>query len=209
MLIFLEKPEQSIKNVISIFNEASTPIRTQKNKRININSDEFILMVSAGEIIINAYGLCSVLRSPLIFGLSGCFGIKDSLQFRATTNTVAHFIKTKTAVSLCQKHEAWKDIAEIICYNNSLLRILNDDLRNAEKSTGYRIFRAVENIYHLQENQGRKLLLAKEIMALTLLSRSIVMKKILLLKNKNIIQTTRGVLTFIDLEKLRKALLDV
>lgn len=208
MLALIKKPEKSIGIITSVFFDRSTPIKTIKNQKILIDSNEFIFMLLSGEVIITIYGLCTVIKAPFLCGLSGFFGQKESLQFRATDNTVARIIKTDLAVSLCKENGLWKDVAEIMSYNNNLLRILNNELRNPNKSSKYRIFRAVENIYHLQINQKKKLFLAKEVMSLTLLSRSVVMNNISYLKEHDIIRTEKGFLTFLDSEKLKKTLLE-
>ncbi|RAY97143.1 hypothetical protein DP187_21850, partial [Enterobacter cloacae] len=68
----------------------------------------------------------------------------------------------------------------------------------------YKIAKAIENINELQNNNNTALFLAKEIMSLTSLSRSVVIKNISFLKDNNIIDINNGRLIFLDRDKLEK-----
>lgn len=180
-----------------------------RNERCNLKSSEHLFVLTKGGVSVISNGFSSILRGPFVFGLTGCLGISSELAIRACDDTELYFISTGEANHIIHAEMLWEEVCRIITYNNMLVNFIHFLMRNPSMSTRARIAKAIETIFHLQKKYDVKLFLAKEIMSLTLLSRSIVMKNVSFFKKNNIIDIHCGYLTHLDEEKLHNACLNI
>lgn len=179
-----------------------------RNERCNFKSSEHLFVLKAGGVSVISNGFSSVLRGPFIFGLTGCLGVSSDLNIRACDDTELYIISPGEALPIIQSEALWEEVCRIITYNNMLVNFVHFLMRNPSISTRARVAKAIETIFHLQEKYEMRPFLAKEIMSLTLLSRSVVMKNVSFLKQNNIIDIHSGYLTHLDEEKLHSTCFD-
>lgn len=176
--------------------------KLKKNERCYIDSLSTIMLLRSGEITVVNDGFSNKIKAPFLFGLVGCLNFSTQLAFRATNSTRCYLVSTNEALSVIKSENLWEDVCKIIAYNNMLAHLIYSQMRATTMTTTDRVAKAVEIIFHLQQKNNVQYFLAKEVMSLTLLSRSIVMKNIGFLKNEKIITTEKGRLISIDKSKL-------
>ncbi|WP_157888843.1 hypothetical protein [Enterobacter roggenkampii] len=203
-LTTIPRPIDSIQKVFSELKPSFYEVHFMKNEKCIIKSTENLFFLSSGQITLVSDGFSTRIKAPVLFGLVGCFGFLTTLHFRATDNVVAYTANTAEALSLIKKNDLWEDIGKIIAFNSAISQYVYSHMRDPYKTTQYKIAKAIENINELQNNNNTALFLAKEIMSLTSLSRSVVMKNISFLKDNNIIDIKNGRLIFLDRDKLEK-----
>ncbi|MCS3490728.1 helix-turn-helix domain-containing protein [Enterobacter sp. SLBN-59] len=177
-----------------------------RNERCKFRSSENLFFLVSGGVCVVSHGFSSVLKSPFIYGLVGCLGFSSELHIRACHDTALYSIGTRQALHIIQSEGLWREVCCVITYNKMLLDFVHSSMRNPSVSARFRIAKAIETIFHLQNKHNMKPFLAKEIMSLTLLSRSVVMKNLSFLKESNIIDISKGHLTCLNEEKLNDLL---
>lgn len=180
-----------------------------RNERCNFKSSEHLFVLTQGGVSVISNGFSSILRGPFVYGLTGCLGGSSELSIRACDDTELYIISPEEALHIIRSESLWEEVGRIITYNNMLVNFVHFLIRNPSVPTRARVAKAIETICHLQKKYDTKPFLAKEIMSLTLLSRSVVMKYISFFKKNNIIDVYGGYLTHLDEDKLHNTCLNI
>lgn len=200
----LTYPCKSFEKLFGAMSPFMEKINSPKNSRFEFNSVNRLFFLKSGTVTVISDGFSNLVAPPFLFGLIGCLGYHYDLYIRIGNNSELYTINTDEAMKIIKLEMLWEEVATIIAYNNMLLLAIYSQMRSPFKTTKYKIAASIEAVYHLQKKHNKKMFLAKEIMSLTLLSRSIVMKNIAIMKDEGIIEIKRGVLIKFDESKLKK-----
>lgn len=200
LLALNKKPVDTIRRVGFLLSPpGSEETEVFNNKVIEINSNHSMIFLISGELtLLNKDGSSIVVSAPLIVGLSGYFGYGSKFRFRAHRNTVCQVIKTHSMNELAFNNDLWRDLANIMAFNSYMDALMSNMLRSQNKSISSRILDAIKMTHALQIKSNKKILLAKNIILVTGLSRSVVMKNLRSFKENGYIEVERGFLVSIN-----------
>lgn len=200
----LTYPHGSCERLCDVISPYMKKLNASKHARYEFSSLDSLFFLKSGRVTVISDGFSNLVASPFLFGLVGCLGYGCDLHIRVEEDTELYSIKTTEALEAIRFENAWEDVSNIIAYNNVLFLSVYSQMRNPLKNTRYKIAKAIEVVFHIQMVHNRKLFLAKEVTSLTLLSRSIIMKNISVLKKTNVINVSKGVLVSFDKLKLNQ-----
>ncbi|MFO6501836.1 hypothetical protein ACLD9R_15155 [Serratia marcescens] len=193
------RPITETTNIIEVIINNCVYVETFNNQLINIDFKDNGVILMSGELSLLGDGDDAVYRvkSPLILGLSACFGRPKAIRVRAHRNTNIMMFESDVLESLINKNNLWKDVANIIAYNYEFQQMVNVMLR-----VGNAMSRTINAIIVYNELQMNNEYIARFIMQCTSLSRSVVMKNLRLLNESEAILTRGGILVSMDENKL-------
>lgn len=198
----LTYPYGSYERLYEILKPRMKKLKPSKNTRYEFSSLDSLFFLKSGKVTVISDGFSNLVAPPFLFGLVGCLGYSYDLHIRTNIDSELYSIKTTEALEVIRSANAWEDVSSIIAYNNMLLFSIYSQMRNPFKTTKYKIAKAIEAVFYLQNKHGRKFYLAKEVISLTLLSRSIVMKNLSVLKERKVVDIRDGILFGFDQKKL-------
>lgn len=200
----LTYPCKSFEKLFNSLSPFMDRITASKNSRLEFNSVNRLFFLKSGTVTVISDGFSNLVAPPFLFGLIGCLGYRYDLHIRIGNKTELYAINTDKAMQIITLEMLWEDVAAIIAYNNMLLLAIYSQMRTPINSTRYKIATSIETVFYLQLKHNKKMFLTKEIMSLTLLSRSIVMKHIAIMKKDGVIEIKNGVLIKFDNAKIKK-----
>lgn len=194
----LAYPNESYDRLFYALMPLMTKLKSSKHSRFKFSSVDRLFFLKSGKVTVISDGFSNLVAPPFLFGLVGCLGYTYDLHIRVGAESEIYSIKTTKALDLIRIENLWEDVSKIIAYNNMLLLSIYSQMRNPSQTTKYKIAKAIEAVFHLQNKHGKKFFLAKEVMSLTLLSRSIVMKNLSTLKENKVVDVRKGILMGYD-----------